>query len=338
MYVATTRRRALRVDARRRGSDHPRRGNAAFGPGSSRASVALNTIVSASRSDSIPISTRTTIAFAAATACDANAAMRPASRSTNASISSAGSTRLTQPPSLRGRGVDVVAAEHHFERTAATDRARQPHRATCAGDDADHHLGLVEDCVRRGKAHVAGQRQFAPTTTDTTCDHGDRRLRHRAQRLAHLVVGADLVGSGCSRGNCWIASTSKYARNHSGFADRITTARTDSSCATSLDLAPPVEEHLDRDEVDRRVVDHDRRHSSVVVPSGDRSHVIALSLVSRHIPIRMGTTVPIRAGSSRSEDPVTTGDRRTDERTAEVAAIRSSQLQQPPPPMSQPPE
>ncbi len=59
------------------------------------------------------------------------------------------------------------------------------------------------------------------------------------RRVSHISsYGPIAVGIGWTRGNCWMASTSKCARNHSGLAERITTARTDSSSASSWIAAP----------------------------------------------------------------------------------------------------
>ena len=137
-------------------------------------------------------SDRTTLAFAAATACAGNEAIRPASRSTNAVMSVGGNHPIDPAPPFGGGRIDIVTTEDHLERSTPPDQARQPDGPAAAGEDAERDFGLAEHRVRGGETHVAAQRDLAPSAADTSTDLCDRGFGHRAQLLAHRVEPVEL--------------------------------------------------------------------------------------------------------------------------------------------------
>ena len=198
---------------------------------SSLASAALNAAVSASRSSTTSTSDRTTLSFAAATACRGNEAMRPARRSTNASISSPGRTRLTQPHRSA-----VAASMSSQPRTTSSARLRPislgsrtvPPAPGMMPSATSGWLKIASGVTNRMSQASASSLPPPPTRPAMIAMVALGIVRS----VSHIwSYGPISVGTGCSRGNPRIASTSKCARNHSGFADRNTTARTQSSCA-----------------------------------------------------------------------------------------------------------
>ena len=129
---------------------------------SSWASVAMNAALSASNCASMSCSDCTTLSFAAATAYTGNDAMRPASRSTKASMSSLGSTRFTQPQ----RSAVAASTSSQLEGATPSNQSWESDRAARARDDPERDLVLTEDRVGGGESHVARQRQLAPAATD----------------------------------------------------------------------------------------------------------------------------------------------------------------------------
>ena len=126
--------------------------------------------------------------------------MRAASASTNGHSSSSASARFTQPQRSASVAVDVAAAEDDLERAGASHQARQALRAAAARDDAERDLGLAEHGpVTRREPQVERRHELAAAAPHAPFDHGDRRLRHRAEPVAHRVEEAELVAGAVPR-------------------------------------------------------------------------------------------------------------------------------------------
>ncbi len=175
-------------------------------------------------------------------------------------------------PTLGRCRIDVVTAEDDFERPAPADETWQSHRAARARKDPEGDLGLAEDRIGRRESHVAPERQLAAATADPSPDHGDGRLRHRPQGLAHLVVRADL-------GRDRLDARELLDRLDIEVGEEpLGVRRTDHHRANRvvvgkfLDRRPQFEEHLHRDQVDRRMVDRDRCNSPIIDHRAHAAH------------------------------------------------------------------
>ena len=95
--------------------------------------------------------------------------------------------------------------------------------------------------------HVTRQREFAAPSAHTTGDDRDRRLGHRAQRLAHLVVRT-VARELLDRLDVEMRQEPLGVREaeHDG-AHRIVVGK-------PFDLSGELEEDLDGHEVDRRLI------------------------------------------------------------------------------------
>ena len=96
-------------------------------------------------------------------------------------------------PAFGQLGVDVTAAEHHFQGAGAADQPGEANGAGPARQDAEGDLRLAEDRLPEGcEPEVTRKRQLTAAAPDATFDHRDRRLRHRPEALAHAVEGVEL--------------------------------------------------------------------------------------------------------------------------------------------------
>ena len=84
-------------------------------------------------------------------------------------------------PALRGSGIEIVAAEDHLHRPAASEESRQPLGAGAAREDAEGDLHLVHRGeAQSAVAHVARGDELATSAADAARDLGDRGLGHGA--------------------------------------------------------------------------------------------------------------------------------------------------------------
>ena len=73
-------------------------------------------------------------------------------------------------------GTDALAGEDHLHGVAESDDHRQAHEAAVAGVEAPSRILQAELGVRRGEAHVAGERQLEPPRDGEAVDRGQDRL------------------------------------------------------------------------------------------------------------------------------------------------------------------
>ena len=91
-------------------------------------------------------------------------------------------------PGLGRRGVDVHAAQDHFQGPATTDQPRQALRATATRNDPHRHLRMAQDRrPERRVAQVERHREFTAAAAAYTLDNRDRGLRQRPESLGHVV-------------------------------------------------------------------------------------------------------------------------------------------------------
>ena len=137
-----------------------------------------------------------TARFASRTAWGGNAAIRRASRSTNGPISAAGSARLIQPYRSASSRVEILAAEHDFERPAPAHEAWEALGAAPAGEDADRDLGLAEDRPPdRPEPEIEREHELASPAAGAPFELGDRDLRERPPPLHEHVDELELLGA-----------------------------------------------------------------------------------------------------------------------------------------------
>ena len=187
---------------------------------------------SASSCSTTPASARTTLAFAAATACGGNDAIRAARRSTNVASSSVGRTRLTQP---HRSAVSASMSSHprmtsnarlrpinRGRRTVPVPPGMMP-RATSGW------LNIAVGPAKRMSQLSAISLPPPPTRPSITAIVAFGIWRSCSHILWYVL--SSVGGGAWSVGNSRIAATSKWAMNHSGLAERRTTTRTASSRA-----------------------------------------------------------------------------------------------------------
>jgi hypothetical protein len=98
-----------------------------------------------------------------------------------------------EPGALGLLCIDQTAGEHHVHGLALAHRARQPLRATGAGQDADLDLGLAKARVLGSDDEVAHHRQLAATTECKAGHRGDHRFAHLANAFPVAGDEATLV-------------------------------------------------------------------------------------------------------------------------------------------------
>ena len=170
-------------------------------------------------------------------------------------------------PPLGGGGVDVVAPDRHLERAGPADEPWQPLRARAARQDAERHLRLPEEGVGAGEAHVERRRQLAAAAAGDALDDGDGQLRHRPEAVDHRVEEAEtfLRRSGALRRQLQDQLDVGVGDEPSGHR-RAQHDDRDRRVLRHLTAGGIEGEHeLEIEQVDRRVVDGERRDAAFVV-------------------------------------------------------------------------
>ena len=115
---------------------------------------------------------------------------------------------VEQAELLGARGADRIARGDHLERRPHADQARQPLRATRAGQEPELDLGQPALRRRHGHPVVAGQRDLEPAAERGAVDRGHDRLLALLDRL----ITAGSPGGACGLPNSRMSAPAMKVR------------------------------------------------------------------------------------------------------------------------------